>query len=154
MRIAEFLTTNRIAFQSLVHAPAYSARQLARYLEIPYSQVVKAVLLRRASAYQVAVLPATCQVDTRRLACYLEGPTRLAGLREIPRLFPDCEWGVVPAFGHLYGLSTLLDEAIDPDSEMVFEAQTTVEAIRLLCRDYERLERPRRLPFSRKVPNA
>ena len=36
----------------------------------------------------------------------------------------------------------------DPDAELVFEGHTTVDAIQLNCRDYERLERPRRLAFS------
>ena len=31
---------------------------------------------------------------------------------------------------------------------MVFELQTHVEAIRMKCQDYERLERPRRLRFA------
>ena len=33
---------------------------------------------------------------------------------------------------------------------MVFEMHTHVDAVRLRCRDFERLERPRRLPFARK----
>jgi hypothetical protein len=50
----------------------------------------------------------------------------------------------VPPFGNLYGLETVLDESLWPDSWMVFEAHTTVEAIRLRTGDFERLERPRR----------
>ena len=45
--------------------------------------------------------------------------------------------------GRLYGLPTVLEDAISPDATMVFETHTHVEAIRLKCSDYERLERPR-----------
>ena len=69
---------------------------------------------------------------------------------EIAAIFRDCEWGVVPPFGALYGLSTVLDDAIAPDDLIVFELNTHVEAIRIRCRDFERLERPRRLQFARK----
>jgi Ala-tRNA(Pro) deacylase len=64
--------------------------------------------------------------------------------------FRDCEWGVVPPFGDLYGLPTLLDDALTPDALLVFETHTHVEAVRLHCRDFERLERPRRLRFARR----
>ena len=59
---------------------------------------------------------------------------------------------VVPPFGTLYGLPTLLDAALRPDSLIAFEAHTHVEAVRLRCRDFERLERPQRLAFS--VPES
>src|SRR5262249_21645522 len=103
------------------------------------------------AGYFLAIVPATHQVDTPALAALLGVPVRLAGDEEIARVFRDCEWGVVPPFGHLYGLSTVIDDAVDPDALIIFEWHTHGEAIRLRTRDYERLERPRRLRFSRPV---
>jgi Ala-tRNA(Pro) deacylase len=96
----------------------------------------------------LAVLPATKHIDTGRLAEALGGPVRLADNEEVARTFWDCEWGVVPPFGSLYGLPTVLDDTLSPDTLMVFEANTHGEAIRMLCRDYERLVKPQRLRFS------
>jgi Ala-tRNA(Pro) deacylase len=152
MRIATFLNQQQVDFESLPHAPAYSAQQLAKHLRLPGARVAKAVLLRGRSSYLLAVLPATHQVDTEHLGRVVGGPVRVATDRESAACFPDCEWGVVPPFGGLYGLETILDEAIRPDSWIVFKAHTTVEAIRLRCADFERLERPRRLRFARKAP--
>ena len=73
----------------------------------------------------------------RALAEQLGGPVRLANDREIAEVFRDCECGVVPPFGTRYGLSTLLDDAIDPDASIVLETQTQFEAVRLRCRDFE-----------------
>ena len=56
--------------------------------------------------------------------------------------------GAVPPFGTLYGLPTLMDESLAPDALLVFEGHTHFEAIRMLCRDYERLEHPIRLRFA------
>ena len=75
----------------------------------------------------------------------------LVGEVEAARTFRDCEWGVVPPFGNLYGLPTLLDESITPDMVIVLAVYTRVEAIRLTGRDFERLARPRRLRFARKA---
>ena len=154
MRIDEFLAENRVAFESLPHPPAFTAQQLAKYLRVSGSQVAKCVLLTGPPGYLLAVLPAAHQVDTGQLTHDLGGPVRLASDREVGALFPDCEWGVVPPFGTLYGLKTLLDDAIAPDTLIVLETHTHVEAIRLRCRDFERLERPRRLRFASKPAPA
>jgi Ala-tRNA(Pro) deacylase len=152
MRIDSFLAERAVPFEPLAHPPAFSAQKRAKHLHVPGAQVAKAVLLRGPAGHLLAVLPATHQVDTARLARELGGPVRLADDREVAEVFRDCEWGVVPPFGTLYGLPTLLDESIAPDALIVLEGHTHVEAVRLLCRDFERLERPRRLAFARKQP--
>jgi Ala-tRNA(Pro) deacylase len=68
----------------------------------------------------------------------------------VGKVFRDCEWGLASPFGNLYGLPTLLDEALAPEAPLVLEANTHVEAVRLRCADYERLARPRRLRFARR----
>ena len=79
----------------------------------------------------------------------VDAAVRLASDEELARLFPDCEWGIVLPFGALYGLKTLLDDSLRPEDMIVFEGNTHVEAVKLCCADFERLEKPRRLPFAR-----
>jgi prolyl-tRNA editing enzyme YbaK/EbsC (Cys-tRNA(Pro) deacylase) len=55
----------------------------------------------------------------------------------------------VSPFGNLYGLPTLLDPCLRPDTWIVLEAGTHVEAVLLSCADYERLSGSFRLPFAR-----
>jgi Ala-tRNA(Pro) deacylase len=154
MRIADFLEEKQVAFEYLPHPPAFTAHKLAKYLHIPGVQVAKCVLLRGPAGYLIAVLPATCRVDTERLGLALDGPVRVAADREMAEVFRDCEWGVVPPFGTLYGLATVLEASIAADALLVMETNTHVEAVRLHCRDFERLERPRRLPFARQAARA
>jgi Ala-tRNA(Pro) deacylase len=150
MRIPDFLQESRVTFEALPHPPAFSAQKLAKYLHVPGSRVAKAVLLRGPSGFILAVLTATHRIDLDAVAEALDGPVRLATDEEAADVFLDCEWGVVPPFGTLYGLPTLLDESVPSDELLVFEAHTHVEAIRLLCRDFEKLERPRRLAFAQR----
>ncbi len=152
MRISEYLSEQRIDFERLPHPPAYSAQKRAKYLHLPGHQVAKAVMLAGPAGYLLAVLPATRRVDTGALAEQLGGPVRLANDHEIAEIFRDCEYGVVPAFGARYGIATLLDDDIAPDDPIVVETHTQFEALRLLCRDFERLEKPRRLSFARRYP--
>lgn len=154
MGIAEYLVGERIDFEWLPHPPAYSAQKRAKYLRLPGEQVAKCVLLIGPSGPLLAVLPATHQVDTRALAEQLDGPVRLATESEITEVFRDCEWGVVSSFGARYGIATVLEDCIDPDAPIVLETHTQFEAIRLRCRDFERLEKPRRLRFARRIPDV
>src|SRR5207247_11358979 len=81
------------------------------------------------------------------------GPVRLASREEIREIFRDCEWGVLVPFGTLYGLPTLLDESYDAEALLVFECHLHSIAIRMRCRDFEQLEKPRRLAFARPTLN-
>jgi Ala-tRNA(Pro) deacylase len=148
MHVPDFLAERRIAFETLLHPPAYTAQKRAKFLRVPGDQVAKSVLLRGPRGYVLAVLPATKQVQTDVVAEAEGGPVRLATDEEIARVFHDCEWGVVPPFGQLYGVPTLLDETLAPDTWMVVEVSTHTEALRLQCRDFENLEKPRRLRFA------
>ena len=153
MCIGDYLTEQRIDFERLPHPPAYSAQKRAKYLRLPGEQVTKSVLLSGPNGYLLAVLPATHQVDTRAVAAHVGGPVYVAEDREIAGVFPDCEWGVVPPFGARYGLTTLLDDGIASDMRIVLETHSQFEAVRLLCRDFERMEHPRRLSFARRSPS-
>jgi Ala-tRNA(Pro) deacylase len=154
MRVLQFLAEQKITFEPLIHPPAYTAQKRAKYLGVPGKQVAKSVLLVGPQGYVLAVLPATHQVDQSAVARELGGPIRLAMDEEVGQVFRDCEWGVVAPFGTLYGVPTILDESLAPDSWIVFEANTHAEAIRMRCRDFERLEQPRRLRFAAPYPNG
>ena len=148
MRVPDFLAQQRVTFETLLHPPAFTAHNRAKYLHVSGNQVAKSVLLTGPQGHFLAVLSATHHIDTDRLAAELGGPVRLANEQEMAAVFADCEWGVVPAFGTLYGLPTVLDESLHPDARIVFEGNSHAEAVRLWCHDFERLERPRRLRFA------
>jgi Ala-tRNA(Pro) deacylase len=155
MRIDAFLADHDVSFETLSHPPAYSAQKRAKYLHVPGGQVAKGVLLRGPAGYLLAVLPATHQIDTDQLGVALGGSVRLADQAEIAVVFRDCEWGVVPPFGTIYGIRTVVEECLAPDSLLIFEGQTHFEAVRMRCADFERLERSLRLRFARSpLPRA
>ena len=54
----------------------------------------------------------------------------------------------------LYGVPIVLDASFTADDLLVFPGNTHVEAVRLRCGDYERLERPIRLALAIAEPKA
>jgi Ala-tRNA(Pro) deacylase len=149
MRIDDYLTESRVAFEALAHPPAYTAANRAKVLRVPGKLVAKSVLLHGPGGFFLVVLPATHPVDVDLLSRQLEGRVRLAREEEVTDVFRDCEWGAVPPFGRLYGLPVVLEESVAPETMIVVEGQSHFEAIRLSCRDFEMLESPRRLRFAR-----
>lgn len=148
MRVTQFLSDQEIAYEEVVHPPAFSSQKLAKSLHISGRQVVKSVLLKGPRGPFVAVLPAAQQIDLDRLSTHFGGPVRLATEEELSEQFPDCEWGALMPFGRLYELPTILEASISLDATIVFEAQRHAVAIKMACRDYVRLERPDRLWFA------
>ena len=154
MRVPQFLTDHEVRFETLPHPPAFTAQKLAKYLHVPGRHVVKSVVLFAGVRSYLAVLPAPMQVDLDALSTELRTPVRLATEAEAAELFRDCEFGARAPFGHLYGVPTLLEASIPGEGTIVFEAEQHAVAIRMTCRDYERLEKPCRSSFARPVTPA
>jgi Ala-tRNA(Pro) deacylase len=148
MHIHDYLASHHVPFDFFPHAPAFSAQRRAKALHVSGAMVAKAVLLRGEWGPLLAVLPADHSIDLERLGNQLGTPFHLASRAEMARCFHDCEWGVAPPFGRAYGLPTVLEERFAPRTIMICEANTRSEAVRLLSRDYEFLERPHRLRFA------
>jgi|SRR6516162_7099781 Ala-tRNA(Pro) deacylase len=150
MHVAAFLSDNHVTFETIAHPPAFTAQKRAHVLHVTGRQVAKSVLLHGPQGYFLAILPATHHIDWEVLAAALGGDIRLATQSEMADAFRDCEWGVVPPFGTLYGFASVMDDSLPPEATLVFEGHSHMEAIRLRCRDFENLEHPRRLSFARR----
>ena len=73
---------------------------------------------------------------------------QLADEEGLARLFGDCALGAEPPFGDLYGLETLMDETLEDDPYIVFQAGTHELAIQMDLDDYKKLAKPRVFRFS------
>ena len=58
-------------------------------------------------------------------------------------MFPDCELGAMPAIGDPYGIPTYASFALRDDQDVVFNAGSHTEAVRMAEKDYELIARPR-----------
>jgi Ala-tRNA(Pro) deacylase len=67
---------------------------------------------------------------------------RLANEAEIRPLYSDCEVGAMPPFGPLYEQPVVVDKSLTADPEILFNAGSHREAIRMRYRDFEELVKP------------
>jgi Ala-tRNA(Pro) deacylase len=152
-RLKQYLDENQVGYDVMQHAPAFTAQQQAAHLHVPGREFVKVVVVKLGDNYALAVLPAPLRINFKALA-QAAGAKRgqLASESEFQQLFPDCELGAMPPFGNLYNLPTYADESLRQDENLVFNAGTHAEAIRLRYSDFSRLARPRVLRFGEPPP--
>ena len=132
MYIVDFLRSRGVWYESLLHRPASSSTKRAGCVHVPGHRVAKAVLVKAGDSFVLAVLPSTSRIDLSRLSEVMGEPAslvRLATPDELFERFPDCEPGVVPPFGRLYGLKTVVDLGLADSSEIVVGANTRHEGL-------------------------
>ncbi len=145
MYTVDYLRSRRVWFEQLLHSPASSSTKRAHSVHVPGRRVAKTVLVKAGERFVLAVLPSTCRVDLDRLSGLLGSPitdVRLATGDELVGIFNDCEPGVVPPFGRLYELDTILDTSLTEVAELVFGGNTRHEGLRMRSDDYVAIEEP------------
>jgi len=148
-KLRDFLDQNRVKYVSIAHSLAYTAQEIAALAHIKGRELAKTVMVKVDGKMAMAVVPASFQVDLDLLADALGAEkVELATEEEFKGLFPECEVGAMPPFGHLYGLETYVADRLTDDDEIAFNAGTHTELIQLALDDYSRLVEPRVLTFS------
>lgn len=147
-KLKEFLDKERVKYVSIKHSPAYTAQEVAQSAHVPGKDVAKTVMVKVDGKMAMAVLPASSKVDLERLKKAAgAGKVELANESEFKGLFPDCEVGGMPPFGHLYGMAVYCSPELAEDEQIAFNAGSHTELIRLAYRDFERLEKPKIATF-------
>jgi Ala-tRNA(Pro) deacylase len=138
-----YLDHERVHYDVLPHPEAFRAAEIAQTLHTPEKDMAKVVIVKVGERFVMTVLPANWSVDLHRLRnVFLTHHVRLATEHEITDLFPDCEVGAMPPFGNLYGLPVYVDRSLTEDKEIVFQAGTHSDAIRMRYMDFAALVFP------------
>jgi len=142
-RLEQYFRQNGVPFQSMTHPPAYTAPEVAAAQHVPGKQLAKVVMAKAGQSLLMLVLPANKHVDFRKVAELAHVPeVRLAREEEFSSIFPDCMIGAMPPFGNLYGIPVYVDTSLTDDPEIVFQAGTHTDTIKIRYADYARLVKP------------
>ena len=142
-RLIEYLEQNKVWFVPMSHPRAYTAQEIAAAQHVPGREMAKTVILKADEDFVMIVVPATHMIDLNILKEEL--PYRkivFATEYEFAWLFPDSEVGAMPPFGNLYNLPVYVDKALSEDKEIVFNAGTHANTIRMKYEDFEFLVKP------------
>ena len=143
MDLRGFLDGSGIRYQWLKHPTTYTARDLASSEHVPQETVIKPVVVEADGRFVLCAVPAGARVDLERLQRELDAKEiRLAEETEMLRLFEGCEIGAEPPIGLIFGLPTIMDEALMVDDEVTFQAGTHVDAVKMSFTDYFHVAKP------------
>ncbi len=147
-RLKEFLDKNKVKYSVKGHTEVYTAQEVAAVQHVPGQQLVKTVMVKVGDKFVMTALPASYEIEFAKLKKILgEKDVRLAKEEEFKDLFPDCDIGAMPPFGNLYNIPTYIDKSLTEDEEIVFEAGTHKDSVRLKFEDYEKLVQPKIAEF-------
>ena len=148
-RLTQALDDRAVGYEVIHHVPDYSALDTAHDTHTPGAEFAKTVVVDTPAGPVLAVLPAPKRLDLARFADVVDADhVDLAPEVRLSQLFPDCQLGAEPPFGHLYGLPVFVDESLSGEEYITFNAGSHDEAIRMRFRDFTRLEHPRRASFA------
>lgn len=143
MTLEQTLRDRNIPYRKTRHRSCFTSPELAAAVHTSGYHVAKPVIVKAGSGFAMCVLSACDQVELSRVADVLgEADVAMATENEMRHLFPDCEVGAEPPVGDLYGLRTIVDERLHHDEQIVMQAGTHRDAIKMRRADWERLCKP------------
>ena len=100
-RLEDYLGRAGVAYELVTHPIRYTAQGVAQVEHVAGRLVAKVVMVLIDDQLAMIVTPATSQVDLDWVRDATgAGAVRLAREDEFRHLFPDCELGAMPPFGH------------------------------------------------------
>lgn len=141
--VHEFLRDARVPYTVLPHSRAVTARGEAAAAHVPGDHWAKVVICVADGEPIQAVVPATRTVDLEALLD-LTGAMkiRLATEEELRLLYPDCQDGAIPPFGHIFRQRVFVDIALAGQTHIVFNSGRHTEAIAMRSADFASVVRP------------
>ncbi len=127
----------------MIHPTAYTAQDVAAAQKVKGKQVAKMAMLLADAKIVMLVMPASHRIDFEKLKSVLATKeVRLAKEEEFSNLFPDCDTGAMPPFGNMYNVPVYVDKSLTEDPEIVFNAGSHRDTMRIAYKDYVWLAGP------------
>ena len=149
-RIRDYLDSQKVSYECVPHAQAFAAQEVAQTLHVSGKRFAKVVVLEADGRLLMAVLPASHRLHLHELKEKLADVQHLEMVPEgeLAKFCPDCELGAIPPFGHLYGMDVWVDRALSESEEIMFNAGSHTDAIRMKYSDFAKLVMPQVARFA------
>ncbi len=142
-RLKQYLEANGVHFKVQTHETTFTAQESAARSHVSPRVFAKTVIVKVDEQLAMAVLPANAHVSLGALREQTGvQDVRLATEWEFKDAFPDCDIGAMPPFGNLYDMAVFADAELGRHKEIVFNACSHEDLIRMAYSDWARLVQP------------
>ena len=143
-KLLEYLSENNVEFELHTHPSAYAAQDVAFKAGVPGRLFAKTVMVKLDGEMAMAVLPADSKIDFHLLRETAGADTISLALEEdFEPIFPSCELGAMPPFGHLYDMRVFVAGSLIRAETIAFNAGSHTEVLTMPFWEFERLVEPR-----------
>lgn len=137
--VQRYLDDCGIDYDVVKHARTLSSSRTAQVGHVSGDRLAKAVVLKSEGGFTMAVLPASCHLRLGEIQNYLDRPVGLATEKEVGQLFDDCELGAIPPVGKPYGMEMIVDDSLNEQPDVYFEAGDHMSLIHVKALAFQRL---------------
>ena len=142
--IKNMLEKRGVAYEELHHRVAFTAQQVAQSEHVSGHCLAKVVIAMADGRPVELILPASRRIALDRVRRLLGADVvRLASEAEMDQIFTDCETGAIPPLRHWQDVTVMMDASMAGAQDLVFQAGTHEDAIRLKFQDWLTLVSPR-----------
>ena len=143
-RLKDCLDAAKVKYTTAKHPVVYTAQEIAAAQHVPGRQLAKCVLVNTDRGPVLAVLPAIRLIDLKKLKALLGAKTlTIAKEADIRQRFPDVEVGAMSPFGNLYQVPVVVDRELGESEDIVFNAGSHTETLKMRYRDFTALAKPK-----------
>ncbi len=140
--VEDYLSRHDARYDLVAHPRSRFSIETADAADVPGDRLVKAVLLEDDDGVVLAVLPSTRSVHLGHLSTEMHRRMRLADENDLQGIFPDCEPGAIPPLGPAYGVRTILDDSLEAQPDVFFEAGDHEHLVHMTARQFMALVGP------------
>ena len=153
--VVQMLKESGVAYEVMQHPQAFTAQEVAATVHVTGKEVAKTVVVNADGKFVMAAIPAPHKLNLKLVKELLGAKElRLATEAELAQLFPECELGAMPPFGNLYNMQVYVSTALKDRKEIIFNACTHTEVIKLSYADFEKLTQPKPAEISGLPPES
>ncbi len=137
--VEKHLADAGVAYDVITHDHTGDSLATARSAHVSGELLAKAVVLKDAKGYLMAVMPATCKLSQGEIYDVLGRRLELAHEDELSDMFPDCDPGAVPPLGRAYGMESVWDDRLSHLKEVYFEGGDHDTVVHVNGEDFQKL---------------
>jgi len=130
-----------IDYDLVQHRPSSTLAEAAQNAHIQKKCVAKAVVLKDDKGYMLAVIPSAERLSLEKIKQITSRHMALSCETEFSPIFRDCKTGAIPPIGNAYGLNVLMDQALENNLDIYFEAGDHENLVHVTDWDFEVLMR-------------
>ena len=140
---------NRTDHEIISHKKVFTAYDAAATLKVKLEQVVKVLLVKIDKNYVLALLPASQNLDFKKLAKILKVSSSKVSIPKEKVMTQQFKVkpGAISAFGSIYKVPVVLEKSLSKAKEAIFPSGSFMESIKMKVKDFINLEQPQLAVF-------